>query len=477
MHPRRDEFVEPAGRVDRITLYRETGGDMETPVSILSKLMGLERAILLESAKEDKTYSRFSFLAFDISEKLVLTEDGLYRGGRRVGDASCLEEELSGSCGPLTGDFGDFRGGYVGYLNYEFVGACGILRRPLAQGQAIMGVLYEVEKWLVYDNYTNKAYLALSQKIDKDRSPEAQFESMEKELRIMDEGLKLLPRLVAAPGSPAITRTIPKQAFMDKVSRVRGMIEEGEAIQVVLSDHLEVEDLDPFEFYRKLRRINPSPYMYFLKDGDSFIVGSSPEVHFRVTDGKAMLKPIAGTKPRREFDDVGAIVAELSADEKERAEHLMLVDLARNDLSRICRTGSVNVESFMEPEVYSHVVHLVSLVKGDLRDGMGILEAIMKTFPAGTVSGAPKVRAIEIIDETEDRARGAYAGCVGYLGFNGNVDMAITIRTAYFSGRSARFQAGAGIVYDSVPEKEYQEVMNKLGALTRSGGIYDSVDR
>jgi anthranilate synthase component 1 len=185
----------------------------------------------------------------------------------------------------------------------------------------------------------------------------------------------------------------------------------------------------------------------------------------------ATLKPIAGTKKRSPGDNVDEIVDALTKDEKEKAEHLMLVDLARNDLSRICEVGSVDVKSFMEPEVYSHVVHLVTEVTGTLRDGVHVFEALTETFPAGTVSGAPKVRAIEVIDEMEEHRRGPYAGCVGYIGFDGSLDMAITIRTAIFEGRKARLQAGAGIVYDSVPEREHDEVMNKLLVLMKAGGL------
>jgi anthranilate synthase component I len=477
MYPAFEEFEVLAGQVERITLYRETGADMDTPVSILSRLLGLDRAILLESARGDKTYSRFSFLAFDMEEKLILKNDGFYKDGERAGNIARLEQDVSRICGPSEGDFGDFRGGYVGYFSYEFVEACDILRKPLTKGDGVLGVLYPVEKWLVYDNYTNKAFLALSREIERDRDRKELFHSMNAELDAMAERLDGLPRMAAIPGKPVVTRSIPRVSFMNKVKTVKEMIEDGEAIQVVISDYLTVEGLDPFEFYRNLRRINPSPYMYFLKDGDSYIVGSSPEVHIKVTDRKAILKPIAGTKPRKNGSDIDAIIKELSEDEKEKAEHLMLVDLARNDLSRICTTGSVRVESFMEPEVYSHVVHLVSLVRGDLADKIGPIEALKRTFPAGTVSGAPKTRAIEIIDEIEESVRGPYAGCLGYLGFNGNVNMAITIRTAYFNGHTARFQAGAGIVYDSVPEKEYEEVCNKLGALIGSGGINDSIDR
>ncbi len=477
MYPELEEFEDEAGRVDRITVYRETDADMDTPVSILSRLLALPRTALLESAKGDKTYSRFSFLAFDMEKRLTLTHDGLYKDGQRIGELSYLEEDVNKTCGPSAGSFGDFRGGYIGYFNYKFVGACDILRRPLTSDGGVLGAFYLVERWLVYDNYTNKAFLALSRKVDDSQNRKELFHSMSAELEATEKRLDNLPRMAAIPGKPVVTRCIPRASFMNKVRTIKEMIEEGEAIQVVLSDYLIVKDIDPFDFYRNLRRINPSPYMFFLKDEDSCIVGSSPEVHIKIADKKAILKPIAGTKPRTSCSSIDAIIRELAEDEKEKAEHLMLVDLARNDLSRICATGSVRVESFMEPEVYSHVVHLVSLVRGDLADGIGPIEAIRRTFPAGTVSGAPKTRAIEIIDDIEENERGAYAGCLGYIGFDGNVNMAITIRTAFFFGRTARLHAGAGIVYDSVPEKEYEEVFNKLGALIRAGGIDDSIDR
>ncbi len=246
---------------------------------------------------------------------------------------------------------------------------------------------------------------------------------------------------------------------------------EGEAIQIVLSDFLEAENVDPFQFYRHLRKINPSPYLYFLKDNDAYIVGSSPEIHLQIRGREATLKPIAGTKPLTGACDVQEVINSLTTDEKEKAEHLMLVDLARNDLSRICKVGTVRVKSFMQPEIYSHVAHLVSEVEGMLADRVDVFEALKQTFPAGTVSGAPKVRAIEAIDEMEEHARGPYAGCIGYVGFDGSVDMAITIRTAIFAGDRVRLQAGAGIVSDSVAEREYDEVMNKLLVLLKSGGL------
>lgn len=470
MYPSLKDFRSLWKEYERITVYKEMSGDMDTPVSMLSRLLSCDKALLLESAKQNKTYSRFSFLAFEVADKLVLREDGVYRGEERIGAVSLMDDLLREERMPAEQRFGDFCGGYVGCLNFEFVGMCDVLKARLSKAGSVTGIFYLVQKFLIYDNYTNSLYLAVSRARD-DSDPDDAYREVARDLDRMAEQIQNLPRTEPAPTDPKVVRSIPRGLFIDKVARVREMIGEGEAIQVVLSDFLEAEGIDPFGFYRNLRKINPSPYMYFLKDGETYIVGSSPEIHVRIRDRRAILKPIAGTRRREPSVDVEDTIASLVGDEKERAEHLMLVDLARNDLSRICTVGTVGVKSFMEPEVYSHVVHLVSEVEGQLSEQMTIFDALKQTFPAGTVSGAPKVRAIEIIDEMEDHPRGPYAGCIGYIGFNGSVDMAITIRTAVFNGPRSRLQAGAGIVYDSVPEKEYDEVMNKLLALLKSGGL------
>ncbi len=471
MYPSLSEFVRLSKEYGRIAVYKEIDGDMDTPVSLLAKLLSFETAVLLESARQDKTYSRFSFLAFDVAETLTVRPDGVYRNGERVCPPSDIGRFLIQQPVPVFECFGDFIGGYVGHLCFEFVGQCGILKTALKKQGPVLGSLFLVEKFCVYDNYTNKLFAARSCNVAK-ADPEDAYRAAARELDGMEERIKgLSPLQRSEDDRPAITRGIPRTLFIDKVERARAMIGEGEGIQFVLSDYLEARGIDPFDFYRNLRRINPSPYMYFLKDGAGCIVGSSPEVHLQVRGRTATLKPIAGTRGRASEDDVGAVIDDLLHDEKERAEHLMLVDLARNDLSRICCAGSVVVQTFMEPEVYSHVVHLVSEVTGRLPDGANVFDALMQTFPAGTVSGAPKVRAIEVIDEMEDRARGPYSGCVGYIGFNGSLDMAITIRTAVFEAGLARLQAGAGIVYDSVAEREYDEVMNKLLVLLKAGGL------
>jgi anthranilate synthase component I len=471
MYPSLKDFKKLAEAYKRITVYKEMEGDMDTPISLLGRFLSFDRAILLESAEQNKTYSRFSFLAYGLPEKIIIREGGVFSGDTLVAPLSELGNVIQQDQMPPHGEFGDFAGGYVGYLNFEFVGECNILRNPLSRRSEVLGVLYLMERFCVYDNYTNKLYVALSRRLNGS-DPDDIYREMSRELDRTESEVKGLAGHGDRPSmQPTVVRGIPRGLFIDKVDRARSMIGDGEAIQIVLSDFLEADNIDSFEFYRNLRRINPSPYMFFIKDGDTSIVGSSPEIHLQVRDREATLKPIAGTKKRKNSEELKETISALTNDEKERAEHLMLVDLARNDLSRICHVGSVKVESFMEPEVYSHVVHMVTKVKGRLRDEVTPLDAVKETFPAGTVSGAPKVRAIEIIDEMEDFPRGPYSGCTGYIGFDGSLDMAITIRTAIFSRNKARLQAGAGIVYDSIPEKEYDEVINKLLVLMKAGGL------
>jgi anthranilate synthase component 1 len=470
MYPSLQEFKKLSREFDRITVYKEMDGDMDTPVSLLGKFLSFENAVLLESASQNKTYSRFSFLAYRVSQKLVIREDGVFANEELLGPVSELGQMLLRDRIPPHGDFGDFAGGYVGFLNFEFVGQCNILKTLLSKRSQVLGILYLVERFCVYDNYTNKLYLAVSRPLGG-ADPEDVYREIARELDRTEAEVQRLAAVRQQESQPVIVRGIPRGLFIDRVDRARNMIADGEAIQIVLSDFLEAEHIDPFEFYRNLRKINPSPYMYFIKDNGTCVVGSSPEIHLHIRDRTAILKPIAGTRKHGPSDDLKEVIDDLTSDEKEKAEHLMLVDLARNDLSRICKVGSVKVRSFMEPEVYSHVIHLVTEVEGQLGDEINVFDALTQTFPAGTVSGAPKVRAIEVIDEMEDFPRGPYAGCVGYVGFDGSLDMAITIRTAIFTGDKVRLQAGAGIVYDSVPEKEYDEVMNKLLVLMKAGGL------
>ncbi len=452
---------------DGIVMYKEIDGDMDTPVSLLSKMMDSRNMFLLESAKEDKTYSRFSFLSFDLDEPITINTNSLN------------EDIFKGKNIFINENYGDFRGGYVGYFAYESVVLFDILRKPVKKLPNKLGLFFYVDRFLVYDNYTDRLFIGYLYFFNHDLSEGKNFnnavELMENfEKKVLDSKQNLSKK----SSKPRIKGSMfSKEEFMDNVKRVKSLIEEGEIIQTVISNFFDVENLNPFEFYRNLRRINPSPYMYFVKSDNFYIVGSSPEIHIRKRGSIATIKPIAGTKPKGETKkETNRLKEILANDEKERAEHLMLVDLARNDLGRVSKKDSVEVKTFMQPEEYSHVIHLVSEVVGELRDDVSVFELVANTFPAGTLSGAPKVRAIEIIDETETHARGAYGGCVGYIGFDSNVDMAITIRTAIFMDKTARLQAGAGIVYDSDPASEYYETINKLKALLRAGGIYDNFD-
>ena len=458
----RDAFFEALdGGYDSVVVYEEIEGDLDTPVSILSKLLNYDSLFLLESAKEDKTYSRFSFLGFEPENVFVIKtkKDLDFIRTLKVFD---------------TENLGDFKGGYVGYFAFESVELFDILRIPLKKKPYIYGLFFEIKKFLVYDNYTNRLYLGYHHTLDKDKPIEdnigVALESINDMKLKLQEANNHIDKKAKNPG--VVGRMFSKGEFIDHVKSVKGLIEEGEAIQVVLSNFYDVKGVDPFGFYRNLRRINPSPYMFYFKHNDFCMTGSSPEIHLKLRGNVATIRPIAGTKPKT--GDLEAVKRELLNDEKERAEHIMLVDLARNDLARISPPGAVTVTSFMKPEVYSHVIHLTSNVEADIKSGMSVMDVISNTFPAGTLSGAPKVRAIEIIDEIESHPRGAYGGCIGYIDFSGNVDLAITIRTAIFNGDVARFQAGAGIVYDSNPESEYFETINKLKALLKAGGIDDS---
>ncbi len=464
----RDDFLYAFNNgYDGVVMYKEIEGDMETPVSLLSKIIGSKNMFLLESAKEDKTYSRFSFLSFDLEEPITINR---YTSGKIFGQKKIFKSIK----------LGDFYGGYVGYFSYESVNLFNILRKPLKKLPDKLGLFFLVNRFLVYDNYTDRLFIGYLHFFDNSLSEEENYKSA---INAINQFNAKLNNLVLHKGQhlskPIVKSSMfSKTEFINNVKKVKELIEKGEVIQAVISNFFDVDNLNPFEFYRNLRKINPSPYMFFFKQDNFFIVGSSPEIHIRKRGNKAVIKPIAGTRPKGLTDSETEKQKNiLINDEKEKAEHLMLVDLARNDLARVSRKDSVLVKSFMQAEEYSHVIHLVSEVEGELSDNISSFDLVSNTFPAGTLSGAPKVRAMEIIDDMETYPRGPYGGCIGYVGFDSNIDMAITIRTAIFNGNRARLQAGAGIVYDSVPENEYLETINKLRVLLKSGGIDDSFDR
>jgi anthranilate synthase component 1 len=367
-----------------------------------------------------------------------------------------------------------FTGGLVGYFGYDTIryieprlASC-----PNPDTIGAPDILLMVsDELVVFDNLSGKLYVIVHVDADDQQAltkGQARLDALVKQL---DTPVKHEAKASSVKVSESdFVSGFTQQGFEDAVNKSKQYITDGDVMQVVLSQRLSIPfNARPLDLYRALRSLNPSPYMYYLDLGDFHIVGSSPEILTRLEDDEVTVRPIAGTRPRgkTETDDV-ALEQDLLADPKELAEHLMLIDLGRNDVGRIARTGSVRLTDKMIIERYSHVMHIVSNVTGQLKDGMSAMDVLRATFPAGTVSGAPKIRAMEIIDELEPVKRGVYAGAVGYLAWNGNMDTAIAIRTAVIKDKTLHIQAGAGIVYDSIPRNEWDETMNKGRAVFRA---------
>jgi len=366
-----------------------------------------------------------------------------------------------------------FCGGAVGYLAYEVVTHFEELPSPESDPLGLPESLFMfVDTMLIFDHVTHKIKVLSHVRLDRDIE-EAYQKAVDRIDSLVERLSQPLPHTKVAAhqqNSYQLSSNFSKEQFEESVLKIKQYITAGEAIQVVLSQRLaQPTDAAPFEIYRALRTINPSPYMFFLDFTDFHIIGTSPEILVRVEDGAVMTRPLAGTRPRgKSVSEDAALEQELRSDEKERAEHIMLVDLGRNDIGRVSEPGTVEVSDLMDVERYSHVMHLVTHVQGKLRHDMSAFDALRACFPAGTVSGAPKIRAMEIIAELEPEKRGPYAGAVGYFSFSGNMDMAIAIRTMVMTKGVAYVQAGGGIVYDSVPEREYEESLNKAQALLKA---------
>lgn len=465
----------------RVPIYREILADMETPVSAFRKVATGDHSFLLESVVGGERLARYSFIGTDPYRVLSLANGEarvLGAGREQVRPFSDplhlvrweLEEYATASVPGLP----RFHGGAVGYLGYELVRY--FEHVPLAQNDVLgmpEAVLMFTDTLLVFDHLEHKI------KVVSHVWPYGDVEtSYAVAVAKIDA---LVDRLVRSelheryngdhkPPETLVKSNITRPDFIDGVRAAKRYIERGDAIQIVLSQRLSRPlQAEPFNAYRALRTINPSPYMYYLQLGDAHIVGASPEMLVRVEDGIITTHPVAGTRARGKHQhEDDALADELRQDEKERAEHIMLVDLARNDVGRVSAPGSVRVPRLMDVERYSHVMHLVSQVTGCLRPGLTQYDALRACFPAGTVTGAPKIRAMEIIAELERDRRGPYAGAVAYFDYSGNLDTAITIRTIVIKDGMAHAQAGAGIVADSEPEREYDETMNKASALLRA---------
>ena len=473
-----------AQQYNRIPLFRELNISSLDFLSLLKAMRDEEYFIFLESAGKTKNKGRFSYLCFNpaavitaYGSHIVRQKDGVSeRIEKSVFDF--LDEELKKITSPDTDQFGDFNGGYAGYVGYEAVNKTGILRKEVKyDDDHPMAELVLADEFIVYDNYTEKYYVSASFYTSDGELNYLVRKTTERLSNLEAYILKIISgeKISYLPSRPAEVKMEYMESdcsFINKIKDVKEMISGGEIIQAVLSRRMEVrEKITPYNFYLKIRTVNPSPYMYMLKMRKRYITGCSPETHLKIKKNVMHLKPIAGTAPiPSSAKEKKSVRKELLLDRKERAEHLMLVDLARNDLSRISEKGSVSVTRFMKVEDYSHVMHIVSDVTGVMKSSSSIVDAFRFSFPAGTVTGAPKVRAVEIIDEIEAMPREAYAGAIGYFGFNKTSDTCITIRSAFFDESGVHIQAGAGIVYDSIPDRESMEIDNKLRALTVSMG-------
>ncbi len=474
-----DEFVALAEDHDVVPVVARVMADRETPVSVFEKLVGDQPGFLLESLVGGEQWARWSFVGWDHLFTLrsvggVTRADGSIAPPLGDGDPlAVLERLISSFRSPNLPDLPPLHSGLVGYLGYDCVRFIEHLpdRPPDDRGLPDM-VWQMVGSLAALDAVRQEIVLVRNVVVGPD--PGAQYRAAVARLKRTVERLGETHRYRlrgsldrrAQPSMVGVSSSLSKEAFEDGVERAKRYVRAGDAFQVVLSQRLGMDFAgSDLAVYRALRHINPSPYLFFVRDEAVSVVGSSPELMTRVRDGIAYSRPIAGTRPRGATPEQdAALEAELLADPKERAEHVMLVDLARNDLGRVCEFGSVTVDELMVIERYSHVVHIVSGVSGTVRDGIGPVDVVRATFPHGTVSGAPKVRAMEIIDELEPVSRGPYAGAVGYLDFSGNVDTAICLRTVVVANGKAWVQAGAGLVYDSDPTLEWEESMNKAAA-------------
>jgi anthranilate synthase component 1 len=471
------EFQALAARGNVIPVYRAIMGDLLTPVSAFMHLKTLSnRTFLFESVEGGEKTARYSFMGCNPFQTLRATDrfveieqDG--NKTRLEGDIfQILKEQFSRYRVVHPEALPRFTGGAVGFFGYETIGLIErIPKHPNKDVEVPEAIVMLFETILAFDHLSHQIFICSNVILDDKSDLKQVYDHAMAKIANLQQTLagniSQSPN-GAAPGS-SVTSNISKAAFCRCIETAKAYIQAGDIFQVVLSQRFQKEiNIAPFDIYRALRVINPSPYLYFLQIDGFYIIGSSPELLVRVEDDVCEVRPIAGTRPRgaSEAED-RSLAADLLADKKEIAEHVMLVDLGRNDVGRVCRYGSVEVSEFMVIERYSHVMHIVSNVRGRLKAGCHALDALRAGFPAGTVSGAPKIRAMEIITELEKCQRGVYAGALGYLDFSGNLDTCIAIRTIFVTGKQAYFQAGAGIVSDSVPEREYEETVSKASAL------------
>ncbi len=476
-----DTFAALAQQGNIVPIYREIMGDMETPVLAYKKLAQDSMSFLLESVEGGEKWGRYSFLGLHPSlvvkvqgDLVTVRDKGTEARYEQVTDPfAVIRQVLRRYQAVSLPDLPRFYGGLVGYLSYDMVRYIERLPDMAADGGIPEAILMLTDHLLIFDNVRHTIKVVALVHINPEDSLTSLYEQGMAGIEAIIAELRAPHHFTEA--GPAdrqvqLVSNMTRERFQDMVLQAKEYIAAGDAIQIVLSQCFRTPlRHDPFDLYRALRCINPSPYMFYLNLEELKLAGASPEILVRLEENKVELRPIAGTRRRGETPEQDkALEVELLADPKERAEHIMLVDLGRNDVGRVAKIGSVNVTELFTVERYSHVMHIVSHVEGDLAPGKDALDVLKASFPAGTVSGAPKVRAMQIIEELEPTRRGPYAGAVGYLGFSGNMDFCITIRSLTVHQDQVYLQVGAGIVADSDPASEYQETVNKAQAMVRA---------
>ncbi|WP_442601097.1 anthranilate synthase component I [Paenibacillus sp. KN14-4R] len=482
------QVIELSKSYNLIPIVRSILADTETPIRLFQHFYEEDRAFLLESVEGGVKWARYSFIGRD-PFLLIKAKNGITQIDFKTETiltqekpVEVMKRYLSTYRSPDLPDLPRFTGGAVGFFGYDLLQYYEKLPKHRVDDLDMNDMQFMFsDQVIVFDHFKQQIKVIANVHIPEDATTQSITDAYNKtcariEATVAD--LKKKTQQVTMTHVPIaehvelgdIRSNVTKEQYINNVEQAKEYIRAGDIFQVVLSQRFEITtEVSPLQVYRVLRTMNPSPYMYYLKMDDEVIVGTSPELLVRVEDERVETMPIAGTRPRgKTADEDQALAEELLADEKERAEHLMLVDLGRNDLGRVSDFGSVRCDTFMDVQRYSHVMHIVSNVSGKLRKDKDFFDAFLSCMPAGTVSGAPKLRAMEIIAEMENEGRGPYAGAIGYLGFSGNLDTCITIRTIIFKGGKAYVQAGAGIVGDSIPEKEYEETVNKAKALLTS---------
>jgi len=464
-----------------VPVVRERLADLETPVSAFAKLRPLGGAFLLESVEGGERMGRYSFIGVLPRATLVfrdgvasILDDGGVRAVEYADPLLLLRSELARYHRTGGADLPRFSGGAVGYVSYE---AARRFERLPAAPRDVLGLpeaAFSIYDTVVCFDHVRHSLLVIAHEVADERENAAS--RIARVFAALDAPVSLPTQVDRV--ARAVTANGTADEYRARVARARDLINEGDCIQIVLAQRFDVRPApEPLALYRALRHVNPSPYMFLIDVAGAALVGASPEPFVRVEGGRVVMHPIAGTRPRgRDETEDAAMEAELRASEKERAEHVMLVDLARNDIGRVSRAGTVRVRELMRVDRFSHVMHLTSVVDGELAAGLDALDAFRACFPAGTVSGAPKIRAMERIAELETDRRGPYAGAVGYLGFDGRMDTCIGIRTAVIADGVCRIQAGAGIVADSDPAAEELETRAKARALLRAIEIVDGAE-